>query len=280
MKGLKKLLSYGLALALSVSLVGCSSGKDDSKEASNNGKSVNKLEQIKENGKLVVATSAEYSPYEFHKMIDGKDTIVGFDVMITEAIAKEIGVKVEHIDMDFDGLIGALNADKADIVLAGMTPDEKRRKSVDFSELYYVDKNVVIVKKGNEDKVKTDEDLKKIKVGVQRGSTQEGLVVDTLKCPSVTSLAKIPDLMLELQNGNIDAIITGKNVAAINVEQYKDIAIGNSTVGEGVEETSAAAFKKSDNNKEFIELVNKVIKDLQDSGEMDKFMQEALKLAQ
>ena len=212
-------------------------------------------------------------------MVDGKDTIVGFDVSIAKAIADEIGVELEVMDMDFDGLLGALNADKADIVLACMTPDEERVKNADFSELYYEDKNVVIVRKDEEDKIKSDEDLKNINVGVQRGSTQEGFVVDTLGSTNYKSLTKIPDLMLELQNGNIDAIVTGKNVAAINVQNYDNVAIGNSNVGENCEESGAVALKKSDGNDSLVELINKVIKKLQDEGKVDEYMQEAIKLA-
>ena len=273
MKGIKKLLGLGLALTLSLGMAACSSSGKDNEEVGD------KLQQIKDSGKLVLATSADYSPYEFHAMVDGKDTIVGFDVSIANAIADEIGVELEVMDMDFDGLLGALNADKADIVLACMTPDEERVKNADFSELYYEDKNVVIVRKGEEDKIKSDEDLKNINVGVQRGSTQEGFVVDTLGSTNYKSLTKIPDLMLELQNGNIDAIVTGKNVAAINVQNYDNLAIGNSNVGENCEESGAVALKKSDSNDSLVELINKVIKKLQDEGKVDEYMQEAIKLA-
>lgn len=273
MKGIKKLLGLGLALTLSLGMVACSYSGNDKEEVGD------KLQQIKDSGKLVLATSADYSPYEFHAMVDGKDTIVGFDVSIAKAIADEIGVELEVMDMDFDGLLGALNADKADIVLACMTPDEERVKNADFSELYYEDKNVVIVRKDEEDKIKSDEDLKNINVGVQRGSTQEGFVVDTLGSTNYKSLTKIPDLMLELQNGNIDAIVTGKNVAAINVQNYDNVAIGNSNVGENCEESGAVALKKSDSNDSLVELINKVIKKLQDEGKVDEYMQEAIKLA-
>ncbi|WP_122639265.1 transporter substrate-binding domain-containing protein [Romboutsia sp. Marseille-P6047] len=272
MKILKKLMGLGIVFTLSLGMAACSSSNESKDEAKD------ELQQIKDSGKLVLATSAEYSPYEFHKMIDGKDTIVGFDVMIAKEIADEIGVDLEFMDMDFDGLLGALNADKADIVLACMTPNEEREKSVDFSNLYYEDKNVVIVKKGDEDKIKSDEDLKNIKIGVQRGSTQEAFVVDELGCTDYKSLAKTPDLMLELQNGNIDAIVTGKNVAAINIENYDNVAIGNSNVGEDCEESAAVAFKKSDKNESLIELTNNVIKKLQDEGKIDEYMQDAIKL--
>ena len=284
---LKKLLATGLAAIMVMGLVGCSSSKGSSSSASSDASSsaakTEKLQQIKDAGVLKVGTSAEYSPYEFHKVVDGEDKIVGFDDFLVQEKAKDMGVKVEYEDMDFDGLLGALQADKVDIVLAGMTPDEKRKKSVDFSDIYYTNSNVCIVAKGKEDTIKKSEDLKDLKVGVQKGTTQADYVTNTLGISDATQLKKIPDLMLELQNGKIDVIVTGKAVAEINVKKYDNIAIGNTTVGDEVAETSAAAIKKSGNgvdNTSFVKSVNDTIKRLQDSGDMDKYMQDALKLAE
>ena len=284
---LKKLLATGLAAIMVMGLVGCSSSKGSNSSASSDASSsaakTEKLQQIKDAGVLKVGTSAEYSPYEFHKVVDGEDKIVGFDDFVVQEIAKDMGVKVEYEDMDFDGLLGALQADKVDIVLAGMTPDEKRKESVDFSDIYYTNSNVCIVAKGKEDTIKKSEDLKGLKVGVQKGTTQADYVTNTLGISDATQLKKIPDLMLELQNGKIDVIVTGKAVAEINVKKYDNIAIGNTTVGDEVAETAAAAIKKSGNgvdNTSFVKSVNDTIKRLQDSGDMDKYMQEALKLAE
>ena len=284
---LKKLLATGLAAIMVMGLVGCSSSKGSSSSASSDASSsaakTEKLQQIKDAGVLKVGTSAEYSPYEFHKVVDGEDKIVGFDDFLVQEIAKDMGVKVEYEDMDFDGLLGALQADKVDIVLAGMTPDEKRKKSVDFSDIYYTNSNVCIVAKGKEDTIKKSEDLKDLKVGVQKGTTQADYVTNTLGISDATQLKKIPDLMLELQNGKIDVIVTGKAVAQINVKKYDNIAIGNTTVGDEVAETAAAAIKKSGNgvdNTSFVKSINDTIKRLQDSGDMDKYMQDALKLAE
>ncbi|MEW9077360.1 transporter substrate-binding domain-containing protein [Terrisporobacter glycolicus] len=278
MKGLKKILGLTLAAMMTISLVGCSSGGDkgDKTEATD------KLQQIKDAGVLKVGTSAEYSPYEFHKVVDGKDKIVGFDDFMVQEMAKDMGVKVEYTDMDFDGLLGALQADKVDIVLAGMTPDETRKKSVDFSEIYYTNSNVCIVSKGKEDSIKNSDDLKKLKVGVQKGTTQADYVTGDLGITDATQLKKMPDLMLELQNGKIDVIVTGKAVAEINVKNYKNIAIGNSTVGDEVAETAAAAIKKSDDkvdNTAFLKSVNDTIARLDKEGKTDEYMQQALELA-
>ncbi|WP_419726181.1 transporter substrate-binding domain-containing protein [Terrisporobacter petrolearius] len=278
MKGLKKILGLTLAAMMTMSLVGCSSGGDKGDKT----EVADKLQQIKDAGVLKVATSAEYSPYEFHKVVDGKDKIVGFDDFMVQEMAKDMGVKVEYTDMDFDGLLGALQADKVDIVLAGMTPDETRKKSVDFSEIYYTNSNVCIVAKGKEDSIKNSDDLKNLKVGVQKGTTQADYVTGNLGMEDATQLKKIPDLMLELQNGKIDVIVTGKAVAEINVKNYKNIAIGNSTVGDDVAETAAAAIKKSDDkvdNAAFLKSVNDTIAKLDKDGKTDEYMKKALELA-
>ena len=279
MKGLKKILGLTLAAMMTISLVGCSSSSDggDSNEVAD------KLQQVKDAGVLKVGTSAEYSPYEFHKVVDGEDKIVGFDDFIVQEIAKDMGVEVEYTDMDFDGLLGALQADKVDIVLSGMTPSEERKQSVDFSEIYYTNSNVCIVAKGKEDSIKTSDDLKDLKVGVQKGTTQADYVTGDLGITDATQLKKIPDLMLELQNGKIDVIVTGKAVAEINVKSYKNVAIGNTTVGDEVAETAAAAMKKSDDkvdNTAFLKSVNDTIARLEKEGKIDKYMQQALELAQ
>lgn len=274
MKELKKILGLTLAAMMTMSLVGCSSSNNENKE------SADKLQQIKDAGKIVVGTSADYAPYEFKKMVDGEEKIVGFDDSMVQEIAKDLGIKVEYEDMDFDSLIAALQSDKVDIVLSGMTPNEERKESVDFSEIYYTDSNVCIVAKGKENLVKSEDDLKKLKVGVQRGTTQADYVVNTLGMDEAVQLTKIPDLMLELQNGKIDVIVTGKSVAMINVQKYKNVAIGNTAVGEEVAESSAAAFKKSEDNKSFIEAVNGTIKKLQDDKKIDGMMLDATKLAE
>ena len=279
MKGLKKLLGLTLAAMMTMSLVGCSSSGDNGES----GEAADKLQQIKDSGVLKVGTSAEYSPYEFHKVVDGEDKIVGFDDFIVQEIAKDMGVKVEYTDMDFDGLLGALDAGKVDIVLSGMTPNEERKKSVDFSEIYYTNSNVCIVAKGKEDSIKSSDDLKKLKVGVQKGTTQADYVTGDLGITNATQLKKIPDLMLELQNGKIDVIVTGKAVAQINVKNYKNVAIVNTTVGDEVAETAAAAIKKSYDkvdNTAFLKSVNDTIATLEKEGKIDEFMQEALKLTE
>lgn len=264
--GLKKLMALGLVAMMAVGvLAGC--GKDDSDQ----------LSTIKDNGKLVIGTSPDYPPFEFLVAKDGKSDVVGADIDLAQKVADKAGVKLEIKTMDFDALIPALQAGKVDMVITGMSPNEKRKKSVDFSDIYFKGENAVLINKDN-DKIKTIDDLKKVKIGVQKGSTQETFVSETLGIKEFKSLAAIPDLVQDMKNGNIDAIVLNSKVAGINAQKYDGIKVSDLKLSEGGDtEEMAIAFKKG-NNQSFIELANGVISDLQKSGEYDKILANAVDL--
>lgn len=96
------------------------------------------------NGTLIMGTNAEFEPFEFR---DDANNIVGFDVEIAKQIAYDMGLELKIEDMAFDSLTMALASGKVDIVIAGMTADDERRKEVDFSEPYYNASQVIIVRK-------------------------------------------------------------------------------------------------------------------------------------
>lgn len=272
--GLKKLLALGLVAVLAVGLVGCGNKSSD-----NSGGNQTALEQIKKNKKLVVATSPDYPPFEFMVSENGKSKIVGADIDLAQKIADKLGVELELKAMDFDALVSALQAGKVDMVITGMTPNEKRKKAVDFSDIYFKGENAVIVNAKDAGKFTSEDQLKKAKLGVQKGSTQETYVKDNLKVTNYKALVAVPDLIADMKNGNIDAVVLNSKVAGINVTKYDGIKVVENlklTSG-GDEEAMAVAIKKGD-NADLIKLTNEVIKELQDSGEYDKILADAVDL--
>jgi len=272
--GLKKLLALGLVAVLAVGLVGCGNKSSD-----NSGGNQTALEQIKKNKKLVVATSPDYPPFEFMVSEGGKSKIVGADIDLAQKIADKLGVELEIKAMDFDALLPALQAGKVDMVITGMTPNEKRKKAVDFSDIYFKGENAVIVNAKDAGKFTSEDQLKKAKLGVQKGSTQETYVKDNLKVTNYKALVAVPDLIADMKNGNIDAVVLNSKVAGINVTKYDGIKVVENlklTSG-GDEEAMAVAIKKGD-NADLIKLTNEVIKELQDSGEYDKILANAVDL--
>ncbi|WP_300282855.1 transporter substrate-binding domain-containing protein [Peptacetobacter sp.] len=270
---MKKLVSLGMAMILSLGLVACNGGEDKNSTSS----STEKLEQIQESGKLVVGIYPDYPPFEFHSTKSGKNEIAGVDKDLGEAIAKEIGVEAEFKEITFDGLIGALKADKIDIVLSGMSPTPEREKSVDFSDLYYVGKNILAVKEGEENKIKTIDELKDLKVAVQKGSIQEAYITK-LGCKSIKSLESIPDVMTELKNGNVDAVVVNDTVGILNIQEMGGLAKANLELpNDNADEGMAAAIKKGD-NKAYLEKINKTVKEFK-ANQFEKSLKENTDLA-
>ena len=272
--GLKKLVALGLVAVLAVGLVGCGNKSSD-----NSGGNQTALEQIKKNKKLVVATSPDYPPFEFMVSENGKSKIVGADIDLAQKIADKLGVELELKAMDFDALLPALQAGKVDVVITGMTPNEKRKKAVDFSDIYFKGENAVIANAKDAGKFTSEDQLKKAKLGVQKGSIQETYVKDNLKVTNYKALVAVPDLIADMKNGNIDAVVLNSKVAGINVTKYDGIKVVENlklTSG-GDEEAMAVAIKKGD-NADLIKLTNEVIKELQDSGEYDKILANAVDL--
>lgn len=253
----KMLMILGLML---VGVVGCSQ----------NGVSV---ESIEKNGSLLVGLSADYPPFESVKMIDGKETLVGFDVMLAEEIANELGVKVEFKQMDFSGLVGALQASQVDMVISGMSPDEERQKQVDFSDLYYTGENAVLIRTESVDSIKSEEDLKGIKIGTQLGSVQSPIAYELTE--NVKELATTQAIVLELSNGNLDAVIVGKEIANRYAEQFENVEVADLKVSS--EEYMAVAMPKG--STDLVEKVNEVIASLKANGKLDEMLEEAITIS-
>ena len=109
---MKKVVVLILALIMTMSLVACGGSSEGSAAA----ESDSYIDQIKAKGELVVGTSADYPPYEFHTEIDGVDTIVGFDISIAQAIADDLGVELKIVDMSFENLLMSLSNGEFDMV--------------------------------------------------------------------------------------------------------------------------------------------------------------------
>ncbi|WP_099187259.1 ABC transporter substrate-binding protein [Tepidibacter mesophilus] len=259
-KSFNKMIVVVMVLCLAMVFVGC--GKNE----------VSQYEKIKKSGKIVLGTSADYPPYEFHKEVDGKDQIVGFDIEIAKSIAEDMGVELEIKDMDFGGLLAALNTGTVDFVVAGMTPTDERKEKVDFSEIYYNATQAVVVKAENKDKVKSMDDLKGKIVGVQMGSVQEGIAKDQIKDAQIKSLSRVPDLMLELKNDKVDALIVELPVAKAYIDKNADISLSGITVKD---ETAGSAIAIKKGNQELTDQINKTLDKLIKENKIENFVVKA-----
>ena len=202
MNAFKKFAALLLALMMILSLAACGSKSDDSAQGSSDGDASpddtakSKIEQIKEAGVLVMGTSADYPPNEFHTEVDGKDTIVGFDVAIAQYIADDLGVELKVVDMSFDNLCINLAKGDFDIVIAGMASTEERLKSVDFSDPYFKQQQAILIRAEDDALYNKPEDLSGHKVGVQNGTIQVPIANELAGEENVVGLVKAQDLIM------------------------------------------------------------------------------------
>ena len=233
------------------------------------------LQTVKDRGRLIVGTEAQYAPYEFKDM---DANIVGCDMYIAQQIADELGVGLEIVDMAFDGIIPAVQSGQVDLGIAAFTNTPERAEVIDFSDVYEESLQYLVVAAGNEDVYTTPESLAGLKVGAQRGTIQSQLIMKTMPDSELFELAKYPELSIEVQNGNIaglvvdaavgDSIISssdGKLVKANYTFDSKEATFGKSVV----------LKKGSDDLKAE---VNKVIQRILADGSYAKAYDEAVAL--
>ena len=218
-------------------------------------------------GKLVMATNAEFPPYEYH---DG-DAIVGIDAEIAKAIADELGMELEIEDIAFDSIIPEIVSGKADMGLAGMTVTEDRMQSVDFSDTYAKASQKIIVTEDSE--IVSPDDLKGVIVGVQLGTTGD-IYVSDLEADGTTveRYNKGFEAVQALSQGKIDAVVIDGEPAKTFVAETEGLKILDESF---TDEEYAIAVKKG--NTELLEKINGALKTLKDNGTLDEIVAKYIK---
>lgn len=211
-------------------------------------------------GKLIMATNAEFPPYEFH---DGGE-IVGIDVEIAKAIGAKIGMEVEVEDIAFDSIIPEIISGKADMGLAGMTVTEDRMKNVDFSDTYAKASQVIIVTEGSQ--IATPDDLEGKTIGVQLGTTGD-IYASDIKDATLERYNKGFEAVQALAQNKIDAIVIDGEPAKVFVAANAGLKILDEAF---TVEEYAIAVKKG--NTELLDQINGALKELKDSGELQKIV--------
>lgn len=246
---MKKLVVFALISLLSLAMVFAAGSSEKSE--------MNKLDKIKAAGKLIVGTEAQYAPYEFK---DANANFVGCDIWLAQQIADSIGVKLEIVDMSFDGIIPAVTSGQVDIGIAAFTATPERAEVIDFSSSYETSTQYLIVKAGNENVYTTKASLKGQKIGAQKGTNQSQIVKNGFPESELFELAKYPALALEVQNGNIAGLVADQAAGESIIESSEGKLVkANFTFDpeDGAVGTKNAVIQKG--NPELVAAVNEVI---------------------
>lgn len=250
-----------------LALAACGNTSGTANSAATDGSSA--LQEIKDSGKLVIGTCADYPPYEWHLIKDGKDEIIGFDIDIAQAIADELGVELEIKDMDFDGLIPALSTGKIDMIIAGMNPTEERKQSVDFTDIYYTQKDALVIKSEDAENIQSENDLKKASLATQKATIQETYLLENFPDAALQSVPKWNTAILSLVTGKVDAVLMVETVAKQYVEQNEGLEIAGFDVASTPNESAIAVAK---DNKDFLDAVNDILDEMKESGQIEELM--------
>ena len=262
----KKLLAILMTVCMLATVAGC--GKSDDASANASG-----VETVTK-GKLTVATSPDFAPYEFYAIgEDGTPVLAGFDVALANYIANYMGLELEIVPMDFDGVLSELAMGNVDLGLAGLSPDPARADAMDFSDIYYQGGQSLVIIADNADSIQSFDDVNKpeMSVGAQIGSIQMDLANEYTPDADIVALPKVTDLISELIGGKLDAAFIETAVAESYKTNYPELVLVLD-VPYDVEGSAVGIIK---GNEALKNAVNEAIAAAIADGSMDRFVAEA-----
>ena len=284
---MKKFFAIVLALVMVLSLVACGQEAAPAEEAAVDevvDYTAMSIDELKgclttvADGKLTVATSPDFAPYDFYAIDENGDyQLAGFDMALAQYIADYLGLELEVIPMDFDGTLTELAAKNVDLSLAGYSPDPARMDKMDFSDIYYKGGQSFVTVKDKADLFKSLEDTNNpdYAIGAQNGSIQMDLANENSADADIVSLVKVTDIIAELIAGKLDGAYIETAVAECYAINYPDLAI----VLPVPYDAEGSAVGVSKDNGALLAAVNLAVNAALEDGSMDQFVADANELS-
>lgn len=267
---MKKAMIWLAVMAAAVSLSGCSKKEE------------NKLETIKETGKLVMATSPDFAPYEFQDVSSGETKYLGCDIELGKYIAEQLGVEFELQTMDFAAVEAAIGTGKVDIAISGFAKTPEREENMGLSNYYKAESSDgkdqgLLVLKEKADQYQTAEDFAGKKVAAQNGALQQTLVQEQLPDDvEMQAISSLNDGIMMLTTGKIDALAVADGVGESFAKNYPEITMAEYYFDYESQGNVVAVTKGQD---ELLAEVNKIIDDVMEKGLYKQWYDEALEQA-
>ena len=278
---MKKAFALMLAALMVMSVfAGCGS-KDAAEDQDFSAMTIEELKPLVKTlneGKLTMVTSPDFAPYEFYALDENsKPSLAGFDIALGQYIADFLGLQLEVIPMDFDGTISELTNRKADIGMAGYSPDPAREKVMSFSDVYYTGGQSFVTVKASADKFASLADANKAEyqIGAQIGSIQAKLAKEHTPDADIVELSKVTDIIAELLSGKLDGAFIETVPAQAYAVNYPELAL----VLDVPYEAEGSVIGVNKDNAALLAAVNLAIKSAVEDGSMAQFVADANELA-
>ena len=262
---MKKIIALALALVMIFALCACGA-KEEAPAASS------------ETATLILGTSADYAPFEFMYPDENGDMVYGgIDVSVAKYIAEYTGKELKIENMGFDYLLASLQKGDFDMVIAAMEETEERLNAADFSDPYYTDyPPMVLVKADKAAEYATLESFEGKSVGAQTATTKEDIVKNDMPGANLVSIQLVTDLVNQLVNDKLDAIVLDGAVALQYAESNADLVVAEADLGEAYPYRVAVA--KGD-PKGLLDDINAAIAEMTAANKLDEFIAAADALA-
>lgn len=213
------------------------------------------FEEIKKDGKIIIATEGQFAPFNFFQ----GSKLTGFEIDIADALAAKMGVKPEWKALSFDALLAGLRQDRWDMVIASHGITEERAKAVTFADPHYCSGGVIVSKDGA---IKTAADLKDKTVAVQIGTTYFENVKKVAAVKEIKTYPQDSDARAALATGRVDAWVTDRFVAKSSLEANPGLGL---KIGDFLfVERIASAVSKG--NTSLAGAINKALAEIQADG--------------
>ena len=216
------------------------------------------LAQVKEAGKLVIATSPDFEPFEY---LDG-DKVVGIEIEILELVCKELGVELEIEQIAFESVLNGIQAAKYDVAVSGITVTDARKKNMLFTDAYYEAAQAIVVKEGSA--IASKADLAGKKVSVQTGTTADEFCMTNGY--TVSAFEANPDAQSALTSGKVDAWVIDNCTAEVMVEEYNASNTEKLVILDEAMTTEPYAFAFAFGSEDLVEEINKIVNKLVADG--------------
>ena len=279
---MKKIIALLLALTMMTCLfAGCASSQANEDTTDYSTMTIEELKPLLKTlneGKLTMVTSPDFAPYEFYALdAEGNPTLAGFDIAMAGYIADYLGLELEIVTLDFNGTINELGAGKADIGMAGYSPDPAREGAMSFSEIYYTSGQSFIASTATKD-LFTDlasANKAEYQIGAQLGSIQAKLAKEHTPDADIVELAKVTNIIAEVVGGKLDGAFVEKVVAETYAKQYDNLEV----LFDVPYDAAGTVVGVNRNNPALLAAVNLALQSAIDDGSFAQFVVEALELS-